>query len=937
MNKPFLELKDISKSFGRKKANDGVCLKVPPGEVHALVGENGAGKTTLMTMVAGTALPDSGSILIDGEEVTISTPGKASELGIGMVHQHFKLVPSLTVADNVFLGHELRTKHGTLDKKRMEKAVAERAERVGMQIDPTRKIEDLSVGEKQRVEVLKALGRQTRLLILDEPTAVLTPAECDELFEVMRGLAADGCAVLFISHKLGEVLTVADQITVLRDGRTVGTVPAQGLSQADIARMMVGREVLLRIDHPEGHPGDEVLRVEDLSIADPRGLVAVRDLSMTVRAGEVLGVAGVEGNGQSELATAIAGLELADRGKIVLSGRDITSDPVAKRRALGMSYVPEDRHAVGTAPSLSVVDNVIATHLKPPIVSSGVINDSSARNFAAELIDEYDVRGAAPSTEISTLSGGNMQKVVIAREFSSNPSFLMVSQPTRGVDVGAMEFVHNTIIRQRDAGSAVLVFSADLNEIMSLSDRMVVMYRGSIVAEFSRDRFDEVAIGMAMAGVTASASENSIASPQNPPDLSPVKDSSIGIGNVPYKDLLVEESAQEKAGAVAIERRQSQVAEAKRGTWMKRALKSVAQPVGAIAFSLLIGAIIILALGKNPLAAYNQLFLSSFQTPHGISGLVSQFIPLVLLSASVIVSFKAGFFNIGGEGQLFIGAFCGAFAGFTFVDLPGPLLAILILGFGALGGGLWGAFPGWLYAKWRVDIIVSTLMLSTIATLLTAYLVAGPFQDPSAGMASSPKIAPQSRLPMFDAQYGLGMDLVIALIVTAAIALIATKSTWGLKLREVGELNQFAPYVGVNERRMSVQVMIVAGAVAGVAGALFVLGPSGGRFLQSFSPGYGFLGITVALLARLNPWAAIIAALFYADMMSGSNAMQVNASVPYPLVNVLQGLIILTITASVVVDGTMRRKLRSMLPKRHKPDKADIPPAFESAVKKVDG
>ena len=350
---------------------------------------------------------------------------------------------------------------------------------------------------------------------------------------------------------------------------------------------------------------------------------------------------------------------------------------------------------------------------------------------------------------------------------------------------------------------------------------------------------------------------------------------------------------------------------------LRRIAKNSIQPVVAIALSLLIGAVVILAIGENPLRAYEELFFSSFRTPFGISGLIAQMVPLMVLSAGVIISFRAGFFNIGGEGQLFIGAFAGAWAGFTFVDLPGPLLMVVVLLCGILGGMLWGMIPGALLAFWRVDIIVTTLMMSSIAVLLTAFLVTGPFQDPTAGLAGSEKVAPSAMFPLFDAKYGIGLDLVVAIVVAVILALVLTRSAWGLKVRQLGEMNRFAEYTGVSTKAMSIQVMALSGGASGLAGAIFVLGPNGGRFLQDFSPGYGFLGITVALLARLNPWASFAAVVFYANMMAGSNGMQINTSVPFPMVNVLQGLIILLITAVIVVDRRTREKIVRLFRGRH--------------------
>jgi ABC-type uncharacterized transport system ATPase subunit/ABC-type uncharacterized transport system permease subunit len=940
MASPLLELRNITKSYGPKVANDRVSLTVLPGRIHALVGENGAGKTTLMTMIAGTARPDEGTILVDGRETAITSPQKASSLGIGMVHQHFKLVPSLTVAANVFLGRELRTRRGSLDVPLMEQRVRELSERFGLQVDPTAKVSTLSVGLRQRVEVLKALSHDTRLLILDEPTAVLTPGEIDDLFVVVRELARKGCAVLFISHKLREVLSIADEVTVIRDGRTIGTLPAAGLSEADIARMMVGREVLLRIDHTPANPTDEVLTVRRLSVVDTRGVPAVDDVSFEVRAGEIIGIAGVEGNGQSELLAAIAGMGPMTGGEVVLGGRSILKATVAQRRAAGLAYIPEDRYAEGTAPGLSVAENLAATHLRPPVARFGFLSGRGVRSLAQRLIRRFDVRGATPNTPVGALSGGNMQKVVIAREFEAEPRLLMVSQPTRGVDVGAMEFVHNALVAARDRGAGVLLSSADLNEVMSLSDRLLVMYRGRIVAMFTQDDMTETAVGLAMAG--AHVDDRAVAEAEAEHEKiveqvatqEQVPQAPAGGPRGPQPAVRADASGappparpETSGGSRAAQPPVGGVSGGSRGAGppvgaddqpagpslvrelATKTFTNSVQPIVAVVLSLLVGMVIILALGDDPIAAYKELFFSSWQTPQGFGGLVAQLIPLLVLSSAVIVSFRAGFFNIGGEGQLYVGAFAGAWVGFTFPSVPGPLLVVLMFLAAFAAGGLWGLIPGALLAYWRVDIIVTTLMMSSIAVLLTAYFVTGPFKDPAAGLAGSPKVPDDTLLPVFDPEYGLGLDLVIGLVVIVVLGLVLTRSVWGLRIRELGQMNRFAEYTGVNSRRMTLQVMLVSGAVAGLAGIIFVLGPNGGRFLQTFSPGYGFLGITVALLARLNPWAAIVAAVFYANMMAGSNSMQVNTDVPYPLVNVLQGLIILFITATVLL-GRRRRVAR---------------------------
>ncbi|GAA1712984.1 hypothetical protein GCM10009745_71550 [Kribbella yunnanensis] len=910
MDRPILEFRGITKSFGSKVANDDISLTLRRGTIHAIVGENGAGKSTLMNIISGNLQPDSGQIVVDGSPVVVSDPKKADSLGIGMVHQHFKLVPSLTVAANIFLGGEVRNRFGALDQRVMEERVRTLSIELGLRVDPRDRVQNLSVGERQRVEIVKALSHDTRLLILDEPTAVLTPAETDELFVVLRKLAAQGCAVVFISHKLGEVLAIADEITVVRDGKVVDTRPATGLTEADIAAMMVGRDVLLRIQHTPAHPAEEVLRVEGLYAVDQRGVIAVNDLSFAVRRGEIVGIAGVEGNGQSELAAAIAGLSPPPRGTVTISGRDVTKASVADRRKRGLAYIPEDRHEEGAAPSLSIADNIAAGHLGTPIARHGWLSLSAIHRYAQSLIAKFDVRGATPDTAIGALSGGNMQKVVIAREFEAEPDLLMVSQPTRGVDVGAMEFVHNSLVAIRDRGAGVLLFSADLNEVMSLSDRLLVIYRGTIIAEFIQPNITEVAVGLAMAGVSPTAGARAEAEAEHETvarefESGPrVADGAESVDPVETADTTaLPAPGPEPADAEPTGRRRW-------AGFVERVLKALIgaiQPVVAVLVALTVGAVIILAIGHNPGAAYVELFASPWRTPFGIGSVIAMFVPLTIMSAGTIMSFRAGYFNIGGEGQLYLGAFFGAFMGFTFQGLPPVVHITLVLLTGAIAGGVWGFVPGVLTALLRVDVVVVTLLMSLVALLITSFFVTGPFRDPRATLAGSPRIDSSAVLPVFDPAYGLGPDLFIAVVIAVVVGVVLGRTTWGLRIKEMGERNRFADYIGVSTRSMAMQVMSVSGAVAGLAGALFVIGPNGGRFLQQFSPGFGFLAITVALLARLNPWASLLAALFYATMMAGGTGIQA-VGIPFPMVNVLQGLIVIAITAVFVVGRRRNRK-----------------------------
>jgi len=499
-----LELRGVVKTYGELRANDGVDLVVEWGQVHALLGENGAGKSTLMNVVYGLTAPDAGEIIYDGRPVHIGGPPDAIRLGIGMVHQHFMLIPPLTVAENIMLGHEVTRPAGVVDIDAAARQVAELADRYGLAVPPKAKIETLSVGVQQRVEILKALYRGARLLILDEPTAVLTPQETDGLFEIVRNLTREGNAVIFITHKLAEVIRIADRITVMRRGRVVAETTPKESNQADLARMMVGRPVLLRVDKKPATPAEVRLQVLGLHVNDDRRQPAVNGVDLAVRAGEILGIAGVEGNGQNELVEAISGLRRATAGQVLISGRDVSARSTRRRLRDGLSVVPADRHREGIILELPISDNLVLEEFDQAPFASGIVRNLKAVfDYAAGLIKEFDIRATGPAEAAGSLSGGNQQKVVVARELGTHPQVLVASQPTRGVDVGSIEFIHRQIVDQRDRGLAVLLVSSELDEVLSLSDRVAVMYRGRIVAVLEGAAIDRDRIGLLMAGGAA--------------------------------------------------------------------------------------------------------------------------------------------------------------------------------------------------------------------------------------------------------------------------------------------------------------------------------------------------------------------------------------------------------------------------------------------------
>ena len=501
---PALELRGITKRFGPVVANDRVDFDLRRGEVHALLGENGAGKSTLMSVLYGLYHPDQGEILLDGEQARIGSPAQAIELGIGMVHQHFMLVPVMTVTENIVLGDEPR-RGGLLDVREGARRVRELSERYGLAVDPEALIEQVTVGSQQRVEILRALYREARILILDEPTAVLTTQEAHELFEVLRTLREDGVAIVFISHKLGEVLEIADRVTVLRRGRKIDTVPTEGATESSLARLMVGRDVLMRVDKPAAAPEAPVLEVEDLNVRDDRGLEAVRDVSLVVRSGEIVALAGVDGNGQEELVETITGLRAPESGTVTVEGREVTGRGVRATCEAGVAHIPEDRQARGLVLEFSLAENLALREYRlPPISHGGWLSTKQMGDRARGLLREYDVRGGDAGTPASSLSGGNQQKVCIAREIAANPRLLVAHQPTRGLDVGAIEFVHRRLVAERDEGRGILLVSLELDEARSLADRILVIYEGRIVGEFGPEASEEE-LGVAMTGGSGQA------------------------------------------------------------------------------------------------------------------------------------------------------------------------------------------------------------------------------------------------------------------------------------------------------------------------------------------------------------------------------------------------------------------------------------------------
>ena len=497
-----VEMLNIRKEFPGIVANDNVTLQLKKGEIHALLGENGAGKSTLMGMLFGMYQPEAGQIKVNGKQVKITSPNVANELGIGMVHQHFKLVENFTVTENIILGLEPK-KFLTVDIKSAAKKIEELSKAYGLNVDPYAKIEDISVGMQQRVEILKMLYRNAEVLIFDEPTAVLTPQEIEDLLVIMKNLIKEGKSIILITHKLKEIKEAADRCTVIRRGKYIGTVDVKETSEAEMAKMMVGRQVSFKVEKEESKPGDVVLKIENLSVKNSKKVLGLKNFNLEVKKGEIVGIAGVEGNGQTELVEAITGMRNVDSGKILFNGNDITKHSIRKRIEEGIAHIPEDRHKRGLILDYTMEDNmVLKAYKKPPFSKNGLINREEVRKYSDEIIKTFDVRSGEGGASIArSLSGGNQQKGIIGREILSNPDLLIAVQPTRGLDVGSIEYIHKRLVEQRDNGKAVLLVSLELDEVLNVSDRIAIVNNGELVGIVNASETDENEVGLMMAGI----------------------------------------------------------------------------------------------------------------------------------------------------------------------------------------------------------------------------------------------------------------------------------------------------------------------------------------------------------------------------------------------------------------------------------------------------
>ena len=931
-----LELQQITKRFGSLTANDAIDLVVEGGEIHALLGENGAGKSTLMNVLYGLYQPDEGQILLDGAPRRFAGPGDALAAGIGMVHQHFMLVPVFTVAENVMLGHEWTAGPlGRLDRRTARARVRELSERYGLDVDPDALVADLPVGVQQRVEILKALLGEAKVLILDEPTAVLTPQEIDDLIRVMNELRGAGTSIVFITHKLREVRAIADRITVIRRGKVVGSAEPSA-SEAELAAMMVGRDVSLTVDKPPAQPGPVALEVRGLTVADDRGQTTVSDVSFSVAGGEIVALAGVQGNGQEELVESLLGLRLPTAGSIEIEGTDIAGSSISEVLARGVGFVPEDRQHDGIVGGFTVAENLVLDLYDRPEFSRGLsLRLDRIADNARTRVDEFDIRTTSTELPAATLSGGNQQKLVIAREMSRPLRVFIASQPTRGVDVGAQEFIHRRIVAERDNGTAVVIVSTELDEVLSLADRILVMYRGSIIGELpggaSRDE-----VGLMMAGVPA---EQAVAEAAEHHSVLGEHDLAVGRwqrGRTYFirrprgsAAMTTELSAAPTAAGLPAEPR---AAGRRNRSWIVTVL--------AIVLALLIGNLMVVFSDQQVRTdlgyffnspgdffsdgwytfrdAFIALFEGAFFDPTHASNATEVFgpitnsiytaTPLIAAGLSVALAFRAGLFNIGGNGQVIAGAFGSGYVGLI-VELPPVIHLVVAILAGIAAGAFWGFIAGFLKARAGAHEVITTIMLNYVAAFGLLYMLARKSIVAPANPQASKPIHGTARLPHLFGGERIDLGILLALAAAAVVWWLLGKSTIGFRLRAVGVNPAAARTAGMSVGAVTMLAMSLAGGLAGLGGTALALGGGTSYVVTpNIASNVGFDAITVALLGRSRPWGVVAAGLLFGALRTGGARMQAEASVqaPVDIITVVQALIVIFIAAPKLIEGLFR-------------------------------
>ena len=903
-----ISLQGITKCFGSVVANDHIDLSLRKGEILALLGENGSGKTTLMNMLSGIYKPDSGEIYVNGELVSINSPEDSKNLGIGMVHQHFKLVENFTAADNIWIGNE-EDHDFFLKKERFEK-IRRIGDDFGFEIHPEKYVSDMSVSEKQTIEILKVLYYGAGILILDEPTAVLTHQETQKLFAILRKMSRAGYSIIIITHKLNEVLELSDRVTILRKGKSIGTVNTAETNAAELTNMMVGRTVELSIDRPEFDFNETLMEVEHLSILNEEGAKAIDDISFAIRKGEILGVAGVSGCGQKELCEAMAGLIPIESGSILYKGEHIEGNSPQEiiKRGISMSFIPEDRLGMGLAASLSITDNMMLknyNNAKGPLVDR-----KKARETAQKVIHDLEVVTPSAETPVRQLSGGNVQKVLLGREIDADPTVIITAYPVRGLDINSSYVIYDTLNEQKKRGVGILFVGEDLDVMLELCDKIMVLCHGKVTGIVDAKEVDKAYLGLLMTDALSEKSED--------------EEEYEALDHVDIKVDFDERKKQKTEPKKKKAAHEPPIHISKRDTLTKK--QSFLYYMAAIVLSLALGGILVAFMGVNPFSYYGTMVVGCFENAIYLRGFIRILIPLAITAIGIAFAFKMRFWNIGGNGQFIMGAIGAATVGLALGDIL-PAIIVLPLAFlaGALAGGLFGLIPAVLKVKFNTNETLMTLMLNYIAFYFLTYLKNTMFfrrlSDTGAVLRPDfrtlPEGACQPQLNIAGVQ--IDISLIILLILVVFTWIYFTRSKQGYEISVVGDSKNTARYAGMNVNRVVLRTMFLSAATIGVAGMLQVTGSATGHMLSDgIAANVGFTGIIVAWLAKLNAFGILMVSFMLAILQKGAAVCESTFTISSSASDILEGIILFTILAA---DFFIRYKVTFNFRKQRKEDK----------------
>ncbi len=940
---PAIELRGVTKSFGSVLANDNVSFCVEKGEILSILGENGSGKTTLMNMIAGIYYPDSGQIFVNGEEVSIGSPRDAFSHGIGMVHQHFKLVDLFTATENIILGLKDGERY---DLKKYAERVRQICDRYGFELDPNKKIYDMSVSEKQTVEIIKVLYRGADILILDEPTAVLTPQETEKLFAVLRRMREDGKSIIIITHKLNEVMAISQKVTVLCKGRYVGTVETADTTVSELTEMMVGRTISLNIERSEVKETVDRLEISDLCVVNHEGKEVLKNINFMARGGEILGIAGIAGSGQRELLEAIAGLQPVSAGRILYNNpkdnkiENLIGKSPMKIRNMGvrLSFVPEDRLGMGLVGNMDIVDNMM---LRSYNKGSGILlNRNDPRGLAETIINDLEVVTPSAKTPVRRLSGGNVQKVLVGREIASAPAVLMAAYPVRGLDINSSFTIYNLLNEQKKLGTAVIFVGEDLDVLLELCDRILVISAGEVACIVDAKKTTKEQIGFAMLhgghGDTAAAATpgSDDAEADTTDAAAPEKAEAADAEAADTKEPEI--SPETVAACVAPEESGNTGARAakprhrvkeplmhivKKGElpWMK----SWAIRIGSVAFGFLLCGLLALALGISPKELYTTMLDGAFGTELRIWMLLQETVMLLGIALALTPAFKMRFWNIGGEGQVLIGGFISALCMIRLGDkMPSTLLIFVMLIASMAASAIWAVIPAIFKAIWNTNETLFTLMMNYIAMQIVSYFILKEYPNSSGNIGIINPKTQAGWLPMIG-EYDYLLNIIIVIVLTVIMYIYLRYAKHGYELTVVGESENTARYIGVNVKKVILRTMLLSGAICGLMGWLIV-GGTDHTVARDSVHSRGFTAIMVSWLAHFNPLYMFVTSLLIAFMSSGAKEMATVMGVNSSFADILIGIIIFCIIGSEFFIN-YKIVFRHRKPKKETPEEEEVP------------